>query len=125
MAAARILVVDDESAILDMLARVLRSRGYEVETAPNAAGALEILKVADRFDLLLSDVIMPGMCGPELAAHVMRQSPTTAVVMMSAYVSGTQLPPRVGFISKPFAMKDLFAVAEKALERAQQARDPE
>jgi two-component system cell cycle sensor histidine kinase/response regulator CckA len=115
--ATRVLVVDDEPVILDLVGRALSSRGYAVETALGADQALAMAN-SSTFDLVLSDVVMPGMCGPELVKEIVRCFPATAVVMMSGYFPNADfLPPKTTFISKPFVMKDLLATVEKALKK--------
>jgi DNA-binding NtrC family response regulator len=118
-----ILVADDEPAILDLVVQALRGRDYAVKTASGAFQALEMVETEGCFDLLLSHVIMPGMSGPELAVEIVRLCPWTAVVMMSAYAATAQFPSHASFISKPFAVKDLIAAAEGALERSPKARE--
>lgn len=68
-AAARILVVDDEPTILSLVRRVLVRAGYHVDTAVDGHQALELLR-QHRYDLLLSDVYMPGLSGMELLARL-------------------------------------------------------
>jgi two-component system cell cycle sensor histidine kinase/response regulator CckA len=122
--ATRVLVVDDEQFILDLVGRALSRSGYDVATASDANQALAEVARAPGFDLLLSDIVMPGMCGPELVREIARSYPSTAVLLMSAYAPKPDfLPPYVCFIGKPFLMKDLLAMVEKALDRSRLARD--
>lgn len=122
--ATRVLVVDDEPFILDLVGRALSRSGYEVATASDASQALAEVERAPGFDLLLSDIVMPGMCGPELAKQIARSYPSTAVLLMSGYdPKPGYLPSNVCFIGKPFLMKDLFAMVERALDRSRLARD--
>ena len=118
MSPARVLIVDDELSVLNMVARALSGRGYDTEATSSSKEALEIVRTRPPFDLLVSDVIMPEICGPELAKKVTCVSPSTAVVLMSAYLPAVELPPRAGFISKPFALSDLFAIVELTLARS-------
>src|ERR1039457_7362665 len=67
---ARVLVVDDEPGVLRLVAMALVRWGYEVHTAPGPMQALQAVRELPCFDLLVSDVIMPEMCGPELAKQI-------------------------------------------------------
>jgi DNA-binding NtrC family response regulator len=112
--AARILVVDDEPAVLGVVSKALAIRGYETHAASSPARALEMATAA-HFDLVVSDVIMPEMCGPELVRRIAQIRPTTAVLLMSGQIAAEALPTRAAFIGKPFLMKDLYLAVEKAL----------
>ena len=111
----RILVVDDEPAALRLVTRALSHRGYEVHAASSPAQALQVARIAPCFDLLLSDVIMPEMCGPELALKIAEFCPAAAVILMSGHIACEKLPPRAAFIGKPFLLADLYAVVERTL----------
>jgi len=111
----KILVVDDEPAVLGLVSKALESRGYEVHAACCPTQALEIARNAPCFDLVVSDVMMPGMCGPELVRRIAQICPTTAIVMMSAYVAAEAVPKRAAFISKPFRVTDLYSVVSSVL----------
>jgi DNA-binding NtrC family response regulator len=124
MAAARVLVVDDEPAVLGLVSNALSLRGYEVHAVPSPLQALKLLHDTPCFDLVVSDVIMPEMCGPELVRKVAELCPTAAVVVMSAHIDthemaarldGAALSRQVRFLSKPFRVTDLYSVVEKAL----------
>jgi two-component system, cell cycle sensor histidine kinase and response regulator CckA len=67
------------------------------------------------FDFVVSDVIMPEICGPELVRKITWMCPHTAVVLMSAHVASEGVPEGVAFISKPFQMTDLYSIVEKKL----------
>jgi DNA-binding NtrC family response regulator len=115
MAKTRVLVVDDDPAVLGLVASALSSEGHEVRAVPNHTQAVELAKASPCFDLLLSDVDMPDVCGPELARRIMQICPTIAIVLMSGKSAGQVLPKSAWFISKPFMLTDLYAVVEKAL----------
>jgi two-component system cell cycle sensor histidine kinase/response regulator CckA len=115
MSTPKILVVDDEPAVLGLVSKALASRGYEVHAASGPTQALEIARNAPCFDLVVSDVIMPEMCGPELVRRIAQICPTTAIVMMSAYVAAEAIPKRAAFISKPFLVTDLYSVVASLL----------
>jgi CheY-like chemotaxis protein len=123
MAAATILVVDDEPLILDMVSQMLRGRGYEVISASGAGQALEIVRTypPPRIDLVLCDVMMPEMRGPELVCEIARILPQTAGMLMSG---GAFEPvhPAMPLIQKPFSDQDLASMVEAVLARAEQAQ---
>jgi two-component system cell cycle sensor histidine kinase/response regulator CckA len=112
----RVLVVDDEPAILRLVARALSQQGYEVHAAPHPVQALALAKAAiPCFDLVVSDVIMPEMCGPELVRNIKRICPATAILLMSAHIASEALPAYAAFIGKPFQMADLCSMVKRAL----------
>ncbi len=121
---ARILVVDDEPSIRTVLKAHLTRDGYEVVTATDGAEAVGALGQAP-FDLVLSDLKMPGMSGLELLAWVTREQPGLPVILITAHgtvdtaVEALKLGAQ-DFITKPFDLDELKQAVEKALlvERA-------
>lgn len=109
----RILVVDDEDNVRDYICMVVQSLGYEVEAEPRAIKALERLRAGEPFDLLLSDVVMPGgMSGQQLAAAVLVERPGLPVLLVSGHAEEIAAPdvqrdPRIGFLRKPFRKREL------------------
>src|ERR1039458_7773417 len=87
MATVKVLVVDDEPAVLSLVCKALSAQGYEVHAVSGPRQALELMQTAPCFDLVVSDVIMPEMCGPELVRRITKMCPTIAVVMMSGYLA--------------------------------------
>ena len=79
-----ILVVDDEDALAELNAEIIENAGYEVKVSHDAAEALVMLK-SQSFDLVFSDVVMPGMNGYELASKIRRDYPDTKVIISSGY----------------------------------------
>ncbi len=114
MSAPRVLVVGDEPSVLGLVSKALSLRGYEVHAASSPSKALKLAEAA-HFDLVVSDVIMPEMCGPELVRRIAQMRPNAAVILMSGYVAAEALPERARFIGKPFLVKDLYSVVEQAL----------
>ncbi|MEP6571832.1 MAG: response regulator [Gemmatimonadota bacterium] len=108
-----ILLVDDDEAVLRVVQRVLRVRGYEVVSAPSGYEALRLFEVqSGEFDVLLTDMIMPGVQGRELADEILRRKPGIKVLYMSGYTEDDAL--RRGdlgtgqaFIQKPFTLDEL------------------
>jgi DNA-binding NtrC family response regulator len=84
MATKRILVVDDDSYVRGATEEILIRKGYDVDTASAASGALQMLEEAE-YDLLLSDIKMPGMSGLELLEKVKSRWPELTVILMTAY----------------------------------------
>ena len=115
MSTPKVLVVDDEPAVLGLVSKALSARGYEVHAASDANQALALAQAMPSFDLLVSDVIMPEMSGPELVQRIAKICPTIAVVMMSGYLAAEEVPKRAAFISKPFRMMDLYSTVENVL----------
>jgi two-component system cell cycle sensor histidine kinase/response regulator CckA len=82
----RILVVEDEAQVRVLAVRVLRSLGYRVSEAASAAEAMALCAADTSFALLLTDVVMPGLNGPSLAAQVREAVPAVRVLFMSGHV---------------------------------------
>jgi CheY-like chemotaxis protein len=82
---AKVLIVDDEATVCDLVDRVLRDHGYETEIADGGSAALEKVKLRGPFDLLVTDVNMPGLSGDVLAAQVRRRDPATKVLYFTGY----------------------------------------
>ena len=121
-AQTHILVVDDERGILDSLGKIFEREGYRVTTTDSGIEALELLRQGDRVDLVLSDIMMPKMSGIELLRAVKAISPSTEVLMMTAFgtVDNAVECMREGaydFISKPLKRAIVVKSAQRALER--------
>ncbi len=109
----RILVVDDEEELREILAETLEDFGYAVLTAASGEEALPLL-VRDRgVAMVITDVRMPGMSGLELAAQIRRRWPKVKVVLISGYFLPQAEPQR--FLKKPFHMKDLASLVRSEL----------
>jgi len=110
-----ILLVDDEAALRQVLAEVLRGAGHTVFEAGDAATALAKLRHIDRVDLLVTDIGLPGgVNGRQLAATVRGDSPATRVLLITGYAESSVLDqgapaPDMGLLTKPFALKDFMA----------------
>lgn len=120
----RILVVDDDPLMLSFVVRALVSESYEVVEARDAETALQLLQArgAD-FSLLLSDVGLPGLSGPELLERAAFLEPTLPALLMSAsskdwLVRQGLLGPDQELLSKPFSLGTLLANVERVLEAA-------
>jgi PAS domain S-box-containing protein len=113
---ATILVVDDEDAVRELTRRILTTGGFSCLEAPDAQAALALYSESrDEVDLLLTDVVMPGMSGPELAARVGEGVP---VLFMSGYPGDAALQLPAGappLLEKPFSAEELLAAVHSAL----------
>ncbi len=112
----RILLAEDEDAMRGYLARALEKSGYEVIAVDRGTEALPLLK-AQRFDLLLTDIVMPEMDGIELAQHCGKISPDTQVMFITGFSGVTlragQAVPRAKLLSKPFHLRDLVLEVDR------------
>jgi two-component system, cell cycle sensor histidine kinase and response regulator CckA len=116
-----ILVVEDEDAVRAFVVRVLRELGYTVYEAARASAALEQAATAP-IELLLTDIVMPGMSGVELAAEVRTHWPTVRVVYMSGYTAHAsldqeRLPVGATLLHKPFGRIDLARIVRTVLDQ--------
>ncbi len=118
MASSRILVVDDDRAVRSALRLNLGRNGYDVTLAADGTAALAAMETAD-FDLVLTDVKMPGMSGHDLLAHVQARSPDLPVVMMTGHgdVEDAVDAMRAGaadYVIKPVSRDELLLVLQRA-----------
>lgn len=111
----RILIVEDEKRLQFLLARALRDRGYTVVPADSAEQALAELERA-AFDLILSDIVLPGLDGTELVPIVRKRWPRVAIVLMSGYPGAASLPAGILSLPKPFTIDRLAMHVRQALD---------
>ena len=110
-----VLLVEDHDMVRDIAARALRARGYTVLVAVSGAQAIALAR-DQRVDLLLTDVVMPGMGGPELAARMRAERPALKVVLMSGYAPELAAHANEHLLSKPFTPATLAAAVRAALD---------
>jgi len=120
-ARANILIVDDEAPIRALLGEFLEQTGYQVQLAGNGHEALAALD-GNSFDLVMSDVRMPGMNGLELLTEVVRKHPTVGVLMLTACEDLTLAvnAMRIGaldYLLKPFRLSEIAVSVKDALDR--------
>ena len=120
-----ILLVEDEDALREVTRRILTGAGYRVILAENGVDALRVVDEHEgQIDLLLSDVIMPQMPGPQLAKRLLARQPSLRVLLMSGFAqpildSGGHLDAGMEFIEKPFSGPSLLAKVAQTLERVE------
>ncbi len=116
-----VLLVEDEPALREVARRILTRNGYRVITAGDGFEAIRVTKKCrDHIDLLLTDVIMPGMQGREVAQQVRELQPDVAVLYMSGYTEGLLsaqgvLEPGINLVEKPFNEKSLLLKVREIL----------
>jgi CheY-like chemotaxis protein len=115
-----VLVVDDQDAVRTLATRVLQFNGYVVLAAGSAEEALELAAKSERVDLLLTDALMPGLSGPELAHRLREKRPGIRVLLMSGYadpkvVSAGQQEGSA-FLAKPFTARELADRVRRVLD---------
>ena len=119
----RILMVEDDELVRGHVASQLTSLGYQVVAASNAREAIEVLSGSSDFDLLFTDIVMPGgINGRQLAAQVRVTHPTLPVLFTSGYAENAivhhdRLEPGVDFLAKPYRRDDLALKIRSVLER--------
>ncbi|SMX43031.1 ATP-binding protein [Maliponia aquimaris] len=124
-AKGRILVAEDQLEVLSVIVRVLKSAGYQVEAATSGDDAYALFRESGPYDLLLTDVVMPGkLRGPELAKACRAQDPDLPVIFMSGYASeatvhGNGLRAEDIRLMKPVPKIELLATVRQCLEDTQ------
>jgi two-component system phosphate regulon sensor histidine kinase PhoR len=116
----KILVVDDEKRIRDACYTMLANEGFEVALAENGFAGLKKIE-EEHFDIILLDLMMPGMRGIDLLTHVKGKHPDTLVIVITGYATLEHAVEAMkkgafDFISKPFSPQDLRSVTGKAIE---------
>lgn len=117
-----VLVVDDEQSVRDLVCRALREDGYRTLEAGHGAEALNLVEAGDPIDLVITDVVMPGMDGRELGRRLAQRRPALPVLYISAYDvndifrrgSPSSSAP---FLQKPFPHHTLLTHVEQLLKQ--------
>tara|TARA_R110002073_G_scaffold88066_6_gene209096 strand:- start:1858 stop:2217 length:360 start_codon:yes stop_codon:yes gene_type:complete len=115
----RILLAEDDDTMRNFLSRSLNKAGYEVITVSHGIEALPHLS-SGRFDLLLTDIVMPGMDGIELARRVTKMYPELPVMFITGFAAvamdrSAERPKNSKLLQKPFHLKDLVDEVERIL----------
>jgi CheY-like chemotaxis protein len=116
---ATVLVVDDENLLLTMAETILSDFGYKVLTANNGQKALHILgENTHKVDLIVTDLVMPGMGGRELIEKIRQTGMSVPVMCTSGYVLPEDKQASAGYLQKPFTSSELLVKVKSALEAA-------
>jgi len=116
-----VLLVEDEDAVRMFGARALRNKGYNVLEAENGEGALDVINGTDEnIDLIISDVVMPGMDGHTLVRLVRHELPDVKVILMSGYAEDVfrdeiDRDPTIQFLAKPFSLRGLASKVKEVM----------
>jgi excisionase family DNA binding protein len=115
----RVLVVDDEASIRDLLAKTLALAEYDVETAPDGHAAIERMRVGS-YDLLIADLKMPGVDGLTLIREAKRLKADMPVIIITGYSTESSAIDAVnlgvaGYLTKPFRVPQVLSAAARAL----------
>jgi CheY-like chemotaxis protein len=118
---ATILVVDDETGIRELIRKILRRERYRVLEAGSAEEALNLSQKTaaqgQTIDLLITDVMLPGIRGPELARRLQQAAPRLTALFISGFTGEEQVPAGARFLAKPFTLAALLEKVREALER--------
>jgi two-component system response regulator PilR (NtrC family) len=119
---SKILLAEDEKSMRDLLALMLRKEEYVVDTADSGTAAREHLDRGGAYDLVITDISMPGMSGLELLRHSRRAAPETAVILMTAFGSKETAIEALNdgaayYVEKPFDLDEMKVVVRKTLEQ--------
>ena len=115
-AIVRILLAEDDESMRTYLARALERSGYEVVAVATGAAAVPYIDT-ERFDLLLTDIVMPEMDGIELAQHAAAAAPDMRIMFITGFAAVTlkagKAVPQAKVLSKPFHLRDLVLEVER------------
>lgn len=120
----KILLAEDDDAMRTYLDRALTSAGYKVQSVDRGTSAIPWLE-KEKFDLLLSDIVMPEMDGIELAQHCGEVSPQTKVMFITGFAAvalrASKEQPQARVLSKPFHLRDLVLEVNRIFDDRQEA----
>ena len=117
--ATRILIAEDDRAVREFIGRALDHVGHEVASVTDGLAALEALRAAE-YDLLISDIMRPGLDGVSLALKVSKEWPDMGIMLMTGYAHERQRAHNLDalsheVISKPFSLQEITDAVQKAL----------
>jgi PAS domain S-box-containing protein len=120
-----VLLVEDEESVRQLVRETLESRGYKVIEACDGERALAIASTQNAIQLMITDVVMPGMNGQDLAKEIVKTHPATKVLFLSGYAEDTirqqALPPGTAFLQKPFTLQTLLRKTREVLGNSSRA----
>src|SRR4030043_2152146 len=124
-APAHILVVDDEADLVELVSYNLKKEGFRIDSASDGESALAKIR-KDRYDLLILDILLPGIQGVELCRIVRNDSKTASLPIIMLTAKGEEIDRIVGleigaddYVTKPFSPRELVARVKAALRRAE------
>jgi CheY-like chemotaxis protein len=114
-----LLAIDDQSVILDLIAAMGQSLGYEVQTASTGEEGLKLAE-AGRFDVILTDLALPGISGLEVARRISRVQPNVPIILVTGWATemGAEERRRAGIrevLYKPFRIEQLTALVQSLI----------
>jgi len=117
---ARILIIDDDPGILNVISDILKTNDHEISTAPDGKSGIKELD-SDNYDLVITDLMMPGVGGMEVLEHALINSSKTMFIILTGYgtIRGSVEAIKKGafdYITKPVTASELLVVVEKALK---------
>jgi len=115
--ATRVLVVDDDWYIVGLLSQIFREEGFLVETAPDGSTALARIDHGGSVDVVVSDIMLPGLTGIELARLLQDREQPVPMLLISALPVPDGIPAHVPFLRKPFDVDQLIEVVDRLLGR--------
>jgi len=120
-----VLVVDDNDTVREVVVAILERANYKVLSSASAAAALQVAGATEKIDLLLSDVEMPLMSGPDLGAMLKTTRPTLRVMLMSGGATGNLLVLNYGwaYIQKPFVPEKLVQMVTEVLHSKDRSQE--
>lgn len=116
-----LLIVDDEEMLVELVCRMVRRRGFDTVTATNATEALQIYEErASEINLVITDLMMPGMDGRALAAELLTRNPALRILVSTGYSASSDLSDVEsigirGVVLKPYQSEQLLAMVDRAL----------
>jgi len=113
----KVLLVDDETSLLQLLERILRNAGYHVQCAENGSAGWQYFRAAP-WDVVIIDRAMPEMNGEELAREIKVSSPNVPLIMITGFLEAVSYPEVFDFVlTKPFRPLDLLACLSRTLQK--------
>jgi two-component system, cell cycle response regulator CpdR len=122
---AKILLAEDDPAVREFVRRALVHSGHDVTAVDDGLAAIEVLS-ADQFDMLITDIVMPGMDGIALALKASKDRPAMPILMMTGYAAERQRAHNLEalihkVIAKPFSLRDICNAVAEILKRSTHA----